>query len=156
VKVVAVTDPTLRLPEDGTYWSAVAVWISAGLPPAVLSFGVRHRYRAVAALVLLVTTWDASDASPVKVGAVIPPVATILGTRNTAPPVSPGVYVSSVPVRRLLVPPLTSENTIYCGVVIELRVVVTWVADDALPVKGPLNDAAVMLPVLVRACELGT
>jgi hypothetical protein len=43
VKVVAVTDGTLRRPLDGTNDSAVAVWISAGLPPAVLSFGVRHR-----------------------------------------------------------------------------------------------------------------
>ena len=32
---------------------------------------------------------------------------------------------------------------------------VTWVAVDALPVSGPINDVAVMLPVLVRFCVLG-
>lgn len=43
LSVVAVTVPTLRTSVDGTYESAVAVWMSAGLPPAVLLVGVRHR-----------------------------------------------------------------------------------------------------------------
>jgi hypothetical protein len=51
----------------------------------------------------------------------------------------------------LLVPPFTSENVIYCACVLELLVLVTWVAEDALPVSGPINDVAVTLPVLVRA-----
>jgi hypothetical protein len=34
--------------------------------------------------------------------------------------------------------------------VVELFVVVIWVAVDALPVSGPVKDAAVMLPVLVK------
>lgn len=45
----------------------------------------------VDALVFTVTTCDASDARPVKVGAVMSPVANIFGTRSVAPPVSPGV-----------------------------------------------------------------
>jgi hypothetical protein len=56
----------------------------------VLLFGVRHKYRMVVALVLNVTTWDASDASPVNDAAVISPDATILGTLNVGG-VSPGV-----------------------------------------------------------------
>jgi hypothetical protein len=91
LSVVAVTVPTLNTPDDGTYESAVAVWMSAGAPPVVLLFGVTHRYRMVDALVFAVTTCDASDARPVKVGAVISPVARIFGTRSVAPPVSPGV-----------------------------------------------------------------
>jgi hypothetical protein len=34
--------------------------------------------------------------------------------------------------------------------------VVIWVAVDALPVNGPVKDAAVMLPVLVRMLVDGT
>ena len=79
----------------------------------MLLFGVRHKYRIVDALVLNVTTCDASDARPVNVGAVISPVASIFGTRIVPPPVSPGVYVSKVAVRRLVEPPFTSENVTY-------------------------------------------
>ena len=38
----------------------------------------------------------------------------------------------------------------------ELVVDVIWVAVDALPVNGPVKDAAVMLPVLVRTLVDGT
>jgi hypothetical protein len=113
LSVVAVKVPTLKMSVDGTYDSAVAVWMSAGVPLTVLLFGVRHRYRIVDALVLNVTTCDASDARPVNVGAVMSPVANIFGTRSVAPPVSPGVYVRSVAVRRLVDPPFTSENVTY-------------------------------------------
>jgi hypothetical protein len=40
--------------------------------------------------------------------------------------------------------------------VVALLVVAIWVADDALPVSGPVNDAAVMLPVLVKILVDGT
>jgi hypothetical protein len=40
--------------------------------------------------------------------------------------------------------------------VVALLVVAIWVAEDALPVIGPVNDAAVMLPVLVKILEDGT
>jgi hypothetical protein len=79
----------------------------------VLLFGERHKYRIVDALVFAVITCDASDARPVNVDAVISPVATILGTRSAAPPASPGVYVRSVAVRRLVEPPFTSEKVTY-------------------------------------------
>jgi hypothetical protein len=39
---------------------------------------------------------------------------------------------------------------------VELFVDVIWVAVDALPVNGPVKDAAVMLPVLVRMLVDGT
>jgi hypothetical protein len=65
--------------------------MSEGRALMVLLVGVRHKYRTVVELVLNVATWDASDASPVNVGAVISPVARIFGTLNVAPPVSPGV-----------------------------------------------------------------
>jgi hypothetical protein len=92
VKVVDVTAGTLRRPVDGTNDSDVTVWMSAGLPPAVLSFGVTHRYlMVVAELMLLVTTCDASVAKPMKLGAVIVTVDIILGTRIVPPPDSPGV-----------------------------------------------------------------
>jgi len=114
VKVVAVTAGTFRRPVDGTIESDVTVWMSAGLPPAVLSFGVTHRYlMVVAELMLLVTTCDASVAKPMKLGAVIVTVEIILGTRIVPPPDSPGVYVKPTDVRTLLVPPFTSENVTY-------------------------------------------
>jgi hypothetical protein len=92
VKVVDVTAGTLRMPVDGTNDSDVTVWTSAGLPPAVLSFGVTHRYlMVVAELILLVTTCDASVAKPMKLGAVIDTVEITLGTLIVPPPDSPGV-----------------------------------------------------------------
>jgi hypothetical protein len=85
------------------------------LPPAVLSFGVTHRYLLVVAeLILLVTTCDASVAKPMKLGAVIDTVDIILGTRIVPPPDSPGVYVKPADVRILLVAlPFVSENVTY-------------------------------------------
>ena len=118
--------------------------------------GVKHKYLVFAVAVVTVMTCSASEATPTKLGAVIVPVARILGTRNVAPPTSPGMYVSAVAVLRLLSPPFASENARYWTEVVALFVVVTCVADDALPVSGPLNDAAVMLPVLVRTCVCGT
>lgn len=115
VNVVDVTAGTLRMPVDGVNESDVTVWMSAGLPPAVLSFGVTHKYRAtVAELILLVTTCDASVANPIKLGAVIDTVEIILGTLIVPPPDSPGVYVSPTDVRTLLVAlPFASENVTY-------------------------------------------
>ena len=92
VSDVALTDGTLRMPDDGTNDSDETVWMSAGLPPAVLSFGVTHRYLLVVAeLMLLVMTCAASVAKPMKLGAVIDTVDIILGTRIVPPPDSPGV-----------------------------------------------------------------
>jgi hypothetical protein len=56
----------------------------------------------------------------------------------------------------LVEPPFTSEKVTYCALVELLVVDVTWVAVEALPVNGPVNDAAVMLPVLVRMFVDGT
>ena len=119
--------------------------------------GVKHKYLVFAVAVVIVMTCIASEATPTKLGAVIVPVARILGTRNVAPPTSPGMYVSAVAVLRLLVAlPFASENVRYWTEVVELFVVVTCVADVAFPESGPENDAAVMLPVLVRICVCGT